>query len=102
MSEISIVIPLSVFDSDVGNVGNGGSGTSLPLSPKEIVEALRNSAKAKTEIEAAQQKTETLKNLLLTSARNLRLILDEVQDPFDKAQALRQLSKEMQDIASEA
>ena len=54
----------------------------------------------KAEIDAAEKRVENLKKLLALAGRNMTLILDEVNDPFEKAQALRKLSKELQDIAA--
>ena len=89
MTEISVVVPLSAIS---------GAGK---LSPDEIVVTLQNSVKFKHEAEVAESKLDSLKKILVTSGRSLQLILDEVTDPYDKAQALRKLAKEMQDIASE-
>lgn len=86
--EISIVLPLSAI---------AGAST---LAPSEIVRALQNSVRMKAEIDAAEKRVENLKKLLALAGRNMTLILDEVNDPFEKAQALRKLSKELQDIAA--
>ena len=90
MSEISIVIPLA----SLAGAGN--------ISPGEILQTLQNSLHLKKQLETEQNRADNLKKMLHLAGRNMQLILDEVQDPFDKAQALRGLSKELQDIANQS
>lgn len=84
-NDISLVIPLSVLAG------------APNLTPEEIVTALTNSVAAQEQLAEAQLQIEKLKKVVGSFGRSLNLILEEVNEPMAKAQALRSLSKEMQD-----
>lgn len=77
-SDIQITIPLDVL----GDVKN--------LTPQSIREALMN----RTEIRHLESALNTSNQIVNQFGRNLHRILDEVDDPFEKAKALRRLGDE--------
>lgn len=85
-NEISLVIPLSAL----AGVSN--------LEPHKIVEVLTKSVERERELEETKSRLEVVSKMLASYGRSLKLIVEEVNDPYEKAQALRKLSKEMQDI----
>lgn len=86
-NDISLVIPLSALAG------------APNLSPDEIVTALTKSVEAQEELVHLREQVEKMQKIVAAYGRNLRLILDEVNEPMEKAQALRKLSKDMEDTA---
>jgi len=87
VSDIQIIIPLSVL------------GTASSLTPEEISRTLNNA----TAYQQAAERYRELVNVMVvqfqSAARDLLRILDEVDDPWHRVQALRQLAADMQEAA---
>lgn len=78
--QLSIIVPIS--SEDLGD-----------LSTVDIIKAL----KSYKEIEGLKRKLLEKKFVVNNFGTSLDLILDEVVNPFDRAQALRQLAKNMKE-----
>ena len=86
MSEITINVPLDAL---------AGAKT---LDAAGIQEYLGNAVLLADTAKQAVNQYNSIINQFHSAAKSLQLILDEVDDPFEKAQALRRLAQEMQSL----
>ena len=82
-SEIQLIVPLSLL-----------AGVKL-LTPEAISEHLQQFGRVASELEERDAQLAALQGVFCSCARSISLILDEVDDPYEKAQALRKLSADM-------
>ncbi len=85
MNELSLVVPLSLLPADV--------------EPSEVLATLQDSAELRAMMEQMKGTYNSLIVLFRSQAANLKLILDEVDDEFEKVKALRGLASKMRDAA---
>lgn len=84
MSELSIVIPLSMLPPD------------FPLETTELLAALTESGKLRQDVEQFKSRYNALVREWNTAGNSLELILDEVEG-FEKARALRAFVQTLKD-----
>lgn len=85
MSGIAIVVPLEALPSDV------------QLSPRDIINTLKDGEKHRREAEQLKGQYNTLVSQMRAAGNSLQLILDEVDDPWHKANALRNFATELKE-----
>ena len=87
MSEIQVLIPLSVF------------GDAKDLTPQGISEALFKAQESSATIANLKQSIEALKTTFLSFSKDVATTIESDLDPFQKSHKLRELSREMQGLA---
>ena len=90
MNEIQIIVPLSVF--------NGAEN----LTPETILERLHNVLVLKDRLAQSEERYVKLVKAMISYGNSIQLILNEIDNPFDKAVALRKLAAEMKEVAEDA
>jgi len=87
MSEIQIILPLSAI-----------AGISTDLNAQTIMQNLNDSMQYKQDLNSLIEAYNNLVYTLNGAGRNIDLILDEVDDQYEKARALRKLAAEFKNF----
>jgi len=86
MSEIQIILPLSMFEG------------VHDFTPQSIVEHLQASTELLDDYVQLTNSYNSLVRTMNSTGKSLELILDEVDDSYEKAKALRKLASELKEM----
>ena len=88
MTEIQVLIPLSVF------------GDAKDLTPQSISEAISNVSELKSELAKLKTQNETLVQTINSIGPSLQTIWQNSTNDFDRAQKIRELIKNLSEFKS--
>lgn len=88
MSELSILVPLQALPADT------------TLTSESILSTLTDSLAARSQVEHLEQKCDHLLNMFRNAGSSLALILDEVEDEYEKLKALRKFAVELKEAGA--
>jgi hypothetical protein len=85
-NEIQLVVPLSALPQDT------------ELTPESVMRTLSDSVNARAEAQQHKDSYNALIQTIQSAGNSLTLILDEVDNEFEKVKALRKFAAELKDL----
>jgi hypothetical protein len=86
MSEVQILLPLSIFDG------------AKDLKPETLVTTLQDAVFLRNNLLRFETRVAELQQQIHSYGASLELILEEVDNPLEKAKALRKLAADMKGV----